>query len=173
MSENLADHFAALARGADRIRDGVTDAQSALGAMEATGHGGGGLVRATVSGQGRLVALDIDPSVIDPQDPRTLSEMVMAAVNAANETMAAQRAERMNELTGGLAEIVDQLHGSLAPGGSVEPMFPSRRPGSRRPPLQFPSELPDIPGMPGMPGAPGGNGRPGGGNGAKGPDRRS
>jgi nucleoid-associated protein EbfC len=124
--------------------------------MEATGHGGAGLVRATVSGQGRLVALDIDPSVIDPQDPRTLSEMVMAAVDAANETMAAQRAERMNELTGGLAEIVDQLHGSLAPGGRVEPMFPSRRPGSRRPPLPFP------------PGMPGGDGRPGG-NGGKGP----
>jgi DNA-binding YbaB/EbfC family protein len=163
MPDNPADHFAALARRAERIRDGVTDAQSEMGAMEATGHGGGGLVRATVSGQGHLVALDIDPSVIDPQDPRTLSEMVMAAVDAANEAMALQRAERMNELTGGLAEIVDQLHAMPAPRGRVEPMFPSHRPGSRRPPLPFP------PGMPGMPGMPGGNGRPGG-NGGRGPD---
>lgn len=147
MPDNLADHFAALARRAERIRDGVADAESDLVAMEATGHGGGGLVRATVSGQGRLVALDIDPSVIDPHDPRTLSEMVMAAVDAANESMAAQRAERMNALTGGLADIVDQLH-ATPPRGGVEPIFPSRRPGSRRPPLPFP---------PGLPGAPGGN----------------
>ena len=155
MPDNLSDHFAALARRAEQIRDGVADAESDLVSMEATGHGGGGLVRATVSGQGRLVALDIDPSVIDPQDPRTLSEMVMAAVDAANESMAAQRAERMNALTGGLAEIVDQLHTEPGPRGRVEPMFPSRRPGSRRPPLPFP------PGLPGVSGAPGGNG-PGG-----------
>ncbi|WP_052397581.1 YbaB/EbfC family nucleoid-associated protein [Streptomyces sp. NRRL F-5123] len=163
MSENLADHFAALARTADRIRDGVTDAQSALGALEATGHGGGGLVRATVSGQGRLVALDIDPSVIDPQDPRTLSEMVMAAVDAANEAMAAQRAERLDALTGGLADIVDQLHAAPAPRGRVEPMFPSRRPGSSLPQLPFP---------PGMQGAPDGNAGPGGGRSGKGRDNQ-
>jgi DNA-binding YbaB/EbfC family protein len=166
MTENPSDYFAALARRAEQIRDGVAGAESDLVAMEATGHGGGGLVRATVSGQGRLVALDIDPSVIDPQDPRTLSEMVMAAVDAANESMAAQRAERMNELTGGLAEIVDQLHGTPPARGGVEPMFPSHRPGSRRPPLPFP------PGLTGMPFPPAANGRPGGsgsGSGGNGP----
>jgi hypothetical protein len=78
------------------------------------------------------------------------------AVDAANEALAAQRAERMTELTGGLAEIVGQLHDMPSPRGRVEPIFPSHRPGSRRPPLPFP------PGLSGGPGTPGGNTRPDG-----------
>ncbi|BBA96940.1 hypothetical protein RVR_2468 [Actinacidiphila reveromycinica] len=155
MSDNPSDDFAVLARRAQRIRDSVTGAQSELATTEATGHGGGGLVRATVSGRGRIVALDIDPSVIDPQAPQTLSELVIEAVDAANEAMAAQRAERMNELTGGLAEIVDQLHGARLPTGRVAPITPARRPGSR------PSPLDGLPLPPGVPG-PNGHGRPSG-----------
>ncbi len=44
---------------------------------------GGGVVKATVNGQGALRAISIDPSVVDPTDVETLEDLVVAAVTEA------------------------------------------------------------------------------------------
>ena len=51
-------------------------------AVEATV--GGGVVKATVTGSGELVAISIDPGVVDPDDVETLEDLVLAAVTEAN-----------------------------------------------------------------------------------------
>jgi nucleoid-associated protein EbfC len=137
VSETPRNHFKDLARRAEQMNQDVADVQATLESAEATGYGGDGLVRATFSGQGKLVALDIDPSVIDPDDAQTLCALIMAAVDDAVETLSAQRAERMNQVTGNLADIIDQLHQMPARvSGNVVPKVPNRRPGS--PPSRFP-----------------------------------
>lgn len=142
MPETPKDHFEALARRAEQMNHDVADVQMEMESMEGTGYGGDGLVRATVSGQGRLVGLDIDPSVIDPDDPQTLSALVMAAVDDAIQAVSAQRAERMNQMTGSLADIIDQLQQMPTRAtGNVVPKIPNRRPGSP------PSRLPRLPGL--------------------------
>ncbi|MCO6000260.1 YbaB/EbfC family nucleoid-associated protein [Actinoallomurus rhizosphaericola] len=142
MPETPQNHFEALARRAEQMNYEVADVQAAMQSMEATGYGGDGLVRATVSGQGRLVGLDIDRSVIDPDDRERLSALVMEAVNDAAEALSAQRAERMNEVTGNLADIIDQLQQTPTRySGNVVPKVPNRRPGSP------PSRLPRLPGL--------------------------
>jgi len=119
--------FGALARRARQLQGEMSNARSDLVALEATGFGGGGLVTATVSGEGRLVALQIDRSVIDPDDPETLADLVIAAVDSANETMAERRNERMTEVTDGLQSILAGLHPGPAGGGRVVPRFAPRR----------------------------------------------
>jgi DNA-binding YbaB/EbfC family protein len=149
MPESPHIDFRAMARRAEQMGQDVTDARTQIEAMEATGYGGDGLVRATVTGHGRLVALDIDPSVIDPDDPRTLSEMVVAAMDDAMETMTAQRTERLSQVMGGLAELIDQLHQVRPQPGTVTPRTPNRRPGSRPSrypiPPDWPATLPARP----------------------------
>lgn len=42
---------------------------------------GGGAVSATVTGDGRLVAVRIAPEAVDPEDVEMLQDMIVAAVN--------------------------------------------------------------------------------------------
>jgi nucleoid-associated protein EbfC len=74
----------------------------ALNSTEVEGSAGGGLVRATVTGGGELVGLTIAPEAVDPEDPETLADLVVAAVRDANRAAAEQRAQVVGERTQGL-----------------------------------------------------------------------
>ena len=62
----------------------------------------GGVVTATVSGKRELMALEIDPDAVDPEDVEMLQDMVIAAVNEAMRTADAEAANNMSRLTGGM-----------------------------------------------------------------------
>ncbi len=44
---------------------------------------GGGLVKVTANGAGDVVAIEISPDAIDPDDPEALADLVLAGVNEA------------------------------------------------------------------------------------------
>ena len=75
--------FQQLLQQAQRMQEQLMSAQKDLAEAEVTGTAGGGLITATVTGAGELVALDIDPSVVDPSDVETLADLVVAAVRDA------------------------------------------------------------------------------------------
>lgn len=77
-------------------------AQDELASKQFEGTSGGGVVTATVTGGGQLVGLTIDPSVIDPDDPEMLADLVVAAVNHASKAAADAASDQMGGLTGGL-----------------------------------------------------------------------
>ena len=58
-------------------------AQQALASAVVEATVGGGVVKATVNGEGALRAISIDPSVVDPKDVETLEDLVVAAVTEA------------------------------------------------------------------------------------------
>jgi DNA-binding YbaB/EbfC family protein len=74
-----------LLQQAQQMQQQMEEAQRALGERKVTGTAGGGLVTATVTGLGELVDLKIAPEAADPQDTETLADLVIAAVQAANE----------------------------------------------------------------------------------------
>lgn len=87
-----------LLQQAQRMQERLMSAQQDLSEAEATGSAGGGLVRATVTGGGELTALEIDRSVVDPDDVDTLADLVIAAVRDAH----SQLQQRASEQLGGL-----------------------------------------------------------------------
>ncbi|MYS24864.1 hypothetical protein GA0115240_17063 [Streptomyces sp. DvalAA-14] len=132
MSDHEQVDFAALARQARRMQGEVAGVQESLAAVHATGFGGKGVVAATVSGEGRLVELKIDPSVIDPDDPQTLADLVVEAVDNAHQAVQDQRAERMSGVTDSLNGLLAGLRPAAGPGaaGGITPLTRSqpRRP---------------------------------------------
>ncbi|MEU9026382.1 YbaB/EbfC family nucleoid-associated protein [Streptomyces sp. NPDC048383] len=87
-----------LLQQAQKMQQDLAAAQEELAAAEVEGQSGGGLVKATVTGSGELLALVIDPKAVDPEDTETLADLVVAAVQAANENAQALQEQRMGPL---------------------------------------------------------------------------
>jgi hypothetical protein len=68
---------------------------------------GGGMVTVTMNGLKQLLAVKIDPEVMDPSDPGMLQDLVLAAVNEA----ARRVDEAMRDKMGGLAGSLGGLPG--------------------------------------------------------------
>jgi len=76
--------------------------QQELKTATVDGTAGGGVVKATATGEQKLVSVTIDPSAVDPADVEMLQDLIVAAVNEAM-TASKQLAEsKMSALTGGL-----------------------------------------------------------------------
>ncbi len=124
--------FRALAQRAQQLQGTVANVQEDVQAIEATGYGADGMIAATVSGEGRIVELRIDPSVIDPDDPQTLCERIIAAIDGAQDMVHERRTEVVAGMTNSLNGI---LNGLRAPetGPTVVPRVPNRGNRSRFP----------------------------------------
>jgi nucleoid-associated protein EbfC len=90
-----------LLQQAQRMQEQFMAAQQSLSDAEVTGTAGGGLVSATVDGTGELVSLEIDPSVVDPDDVETLADLIVAAVRDGHAKVQRLAAEQMGALGGG------------------------------------------------------------------------
>lgn len=89
---------------ASQMKTKLPEMQEKLAASEFTADAGGGAVRATVNGKLALVDLQIDPRALtdDSVDAEMLSDLVKAAVTAAQRQAVEKTAEAMRELTGGM-----------------------------------------------------------------------
>lgn len=94
--------MAQLMAQAQQMQQQIMAAQVELEQAQVTGQAGGGLVRATVRGSGELIALEIDPKVVDPEDVETLQDLVVGAVHDAAEAAQKLASERLGPLAGGL-----------------------------------------------------------------------
>ena len=63
---------------------------------------GGGMVKAVMTGQQKLLSITISPDAVDPDDVEMLQDMILAAINEAVEKSQGMAAEKMGALTGGL-----------------------------------------------------------------------
>ncbi|MGA5816837.1 YbaB/EbfC family nucleoid-associated protein [Kitasatospora sp. NPDC094028] len=91
-----------LMKQAQKMQQALAQAQQELAEAKVKGSAGGGLVEATVTGSGELVALTIAPAAVDPEDTETLADLVLAAVRDANQAAQKMQAERMGPLTQGM-----------------------------------------------------------------------
>jgi nucleoid-associated protein EbfC len=92
----------ALLQQAQKMQQDLAAAQQELAETEVGGSAGGGLVSATVSGAGELLALVIDPKAVDPDDTETLADLVVAAVHNATDAAQELQQRKLGPLAQGL-----------------------------------------------------------------------
>jgi len=84
------------------------------------GSAGAGLVEVESNGLGEVLAVRIDPTLLEKQDRELLEDLLPAAFNAAKQKAQELHAEQMQSLTGGfnipgLSEALGPLDGSSSP----------------------------------------------------------
>ena len=80
-------------------------AQDALASEVIEASVGGGLVKASVSGDGTLRTVSIDPSVVDPNDVETLEDLVVAAVHEATRQAKVLQTQKLGAVTPDLGSL--------------------------------------------------------------------
>ncbi len=98
--------MSALLAQAQQIQQHLMEAQEQLAATEVHGQAGGGLVQVTMKGSGEVVAVAIDPKVIDPSDPEMLQDLVVGAIADAAKQVAILAQTRIGPLAGGMGDAV-------------------------------------------------------------------
>lgn len=113
-SEGGMPDMSALLEQAQRMQEHLIAAKDELANETVSGSAASGLVRATVTGTGDLVSLDIAAEAIDAESVTqdaldTLGDMVVAAIRDANDRASALAADRLGPLAGGFGGGAGQL----------------------------------------------------------------
>jgi DNA-binding YbaB/EbfC family protein len=94
MMKQVQQMQAEMSEAQEKLKDEVVEASA-----------GGGIVKAKMSGDLRLLELTIDQEAIDPEDADMLQDMIVAAVNEAIRSAQELAANRMGNLAGGLGGL--------------------------------------------------------------------
>ena len=89
-------------RQVQQMQADMVKAQDELANERVEASVGGGMVTVTATGSGEIVAIKISPEAIDPDDPETLEDLVLAGVNQALRNAQELAQSRLGGLTGGL-----------------------------------------------------------------------
>lgn len=84
-----------LMKQAQKMQEDIQRAQQELEESELVGESAGGAVKVTVNGKKVMKAVNISPSVIDPDDAEMLEDLILAAYNAASEKADALYEEKL------------------------------------------------------------------------------
>jgi DNA-binding YbaB/EbfC family protein len=98
--------MSALLAQAQQMQQQLMEAQEKLANAEVHGQAGGGLVQVTVRGSGEVVAVAIDPKVIDPADPETLQDLIVGALADASKQVTILAQSRLGPLAGGMGDAL-------------------------------------------------------------------
>ncbi len=86
-----------------RLQEEMLQAQEALAQEQVEVSLGGGAIRVVMSGDHRVLAVEIAEELLDPEEKEMLQDMLIAAFNQAKERVDALTAERLQALGGGLS----------------------------------------------------------------------
>lgn len=94
--------MAKVMKQAQEMQAKMGEMQAALETITVVGESGAGLVKATATAKGELTALDIDPTIFDPNEKEVVEDLILAAIKDAQAKASAKSAEEMGKLTEGL-----------------------------------------------------------------------
>jgi nucleoid-associated protein EbfC len=94
--------MAKLARMAQKMQQDMATAQEELESARIEASAGGGVVTAVVNGRGRLISLTVKPEAVDPDDVEMLQDLIVSAINEAEDRAEDTQRERLQGVTGGM-----------------------------------------------------------------------
>ncbi len=93
----------------------MKEVQGRLGEVTVEAEAGGGMVKVTANGNRKIVSIDLDKDVIDPEDKEMVEDLVVAGVNKALEKAEEAAKEKMQE-----------VYKDILPGGGIPGMDMSK-----------------------------------------------
>lgn len=85
-----------------KLQDSLARVQEELAAQVVEGSAGGGKVRVEANGQQQIMAVHIDPSVVDPESVDLLEDLVVTAIKDAMDKASTLANQKMGAVTGNL-----------------------------------------------------------------------
>ncbi len=80
----------------EQFQNKLEELKSKLASLVIEGEAGGGMAKAAMNGNFQLVRLDIDPSLLSPENKKMLEDLVIAAVNITQQKTA-EAVQKMSE----------------------------------------------------------------------------
>ncbi len=99
-----------LMKQAQSMQQKMQDMQKEMAAKEFEGKSGGGLVTVTMSGAGEMKKVNIDSSLIKPDDKEMLEDLIIAAHNEAKSKAEAESKNNMSGAFGGMAGMLPGMN---------------------------------------------------------------
>ena len=87
---------------AQQMQARMQEMQAKLDSLTVDGAAGGGMVRVTLSGKGEMRRIQLDKTLIDPNEAEMLEDLIVAAHADAKAKVEALMAEEMQKATAGL-----------------------------------------------------------------------
>jgi len=91
--------MAKMMKTAQEMQTKMASLQDELHAITVVGESGAGLVKATATAKGELVALAIDPSIFNPDEKEVVEDLILAAIKDAQMKASDRSQEEMRRLT--------------------------------------------------------------------------
>jgi hypothetical protein len=85
-----------------QLQEQLAAAQAKLTEETVTGTAGGGVVKITLTGDQRCRAVEVDPALLEDSDVEMLQDLILTAINQAQEVVQKLAAERLGPLAGGI-----------------------------------------------------------------------
>lgn len=96
--KSMEEMMAAAQQAAETIQKQMNEMQVKLDSIEVEGTAGGGLVKVRASAKGRILGVQIDDSLMVPDDKAILEDLVAAAFNDARDRADRVSNEQMQEM---------------------------------------------------------------------------
>ena len=87
---------------AQQLQKKMAEAQEKLSSIEVEGESGGGVVKVTATAKGEIKRINLDQSLLKPEDKEITEDLIIAAINDAKQKGDAAAQEEMKSVTGGL-----------------------------------------------------------------------
>jgi len=99
--------MAGMMKKAQEMQKNMAEMQENLSNITVTGESGAGLVKATATAKGELTALDIDPTIFDPNEKEVVEDLILAAIKDAQIKAQQKSQDEMQKMTEGLGLPAD------------------------------------------------------------------
>ena len=97
-----AGNMQAMLRQAQKMQEDMANLQAELDEKVYDVSAGDGMVKVSINGKKEILAIDIKPDIVDPDDIETLSDILVAAVNQAINQVETTNTTEMGKITGGM-----------------------------------------------------------------------
>ncbi len=85
-----------------QLQEQMAKTQEELAKETVEASAGGGMVTVKATGAGEIIEITIAPEAIDPDDPETLEDLLVVAVNSAMDQSRKLAEQKMGALTAGM-----------------------------------------------------------------------